>query len=203
MVDGTLSANEAACVTGVPLKQVHRIIDAGLLHAATIGDGRSRAIRRDGLLGLKLAYEMTGLLTLDGRRRLVRYLLNHPEARWARERDLSVDVRAMKGEVRKGLSMLASARDEVERDDAVLSGAPCIRGTRIPVHDIVDMLANGNSSDAVRGAFPQLSEVQIELAAFYATAYPRRGRPRREPFWRERDPASSSEVALDDLLPAR
>ena len=24
-----LSANEAACVTGVPLKQVHRIIDTG------------------------------------------------------------------------------------------------------------------------------------------------------------------------------
>ncbi len=203
MVDGTLSANEAACVTGVPLRQVHRIIDAGLLHAAASSNGRSRAIRRDGLLGLKLAYETTGLLTLDGRRRLVRYLLDHPDAKAARERDLSVDVRTMKGEVRKGLSMLAGARDGVERDDAVLSGAPCIRGTRIPVHDIADMLANGNSVDAVREAFPQLSQAQIELAAFYATAYPRRGRPRREPFWRERDPALSSEVGFDDLLPAR
>ena len=30
----SLSASEAACVTGVPLKQVHRIIDAGLLAGA-------------------------------------------------------------------------------------------------------------------------------------------------------------------------
>ena len=203
MVDGALSANEAACVTGVPLRQVHRIIDAGLLDTAATGDGRFRAIRPDGLLGLKLAHETTGLLTLDGRRRLVRYLLDHPKASSARERDLSVDVRAMKGELRRGLSMLADARGEVERDDAVLSGTPCIRGTRIPVHDIADMLASGSAVDAIRKAFPQLSEAQIERAALYARAYPRRGRPRREPFWRERDPISSNDMALDDLLAAR
>ena len=72
----TLSANEAACVTRVPLKQVHRIIDAGLLDSAASGGRRSRSVQRDALLGLKLAYETTDLLTLDGRRRLVRYLLD-------------------------------------------------------------------------------------------------------------------------------
>ena len=30
----TLTANEAACVTGVPLRQVHRIIDTGVLGSA-------------------------------------------------------------------------------------------------------------------------------------------------------------------------
>ena len=199
MMSSTLSANEAACVTGVPLKQVHRIIDAGLLDAAGIGDGRSRAIRCDALVGLKLAYDTTDLITLDGRRRLVRYLLDHPEARTARERDVSVDVRAMKGEVRNGLSMLASARDAIERDESVLSGTPCFKGTRIPVHDIADMLSNGDSADAIHEAFPQLSKEQIELAAFYARAYPRRGRPRREPFWRARKPTVTSETALGDL----
>ena len=51
MISSTLSANEAACVTGVPLKHVHRIIDAGLFDAAESGDGRSRAIHRDALWG--------------------------------------------------------------------------------------------------------------------------------------------------------
>ena len=202
MTDGTLSANEAACVTGVPLKQVHRIIDAGLLDGMASG-GRSRAVHRDGLLALKLAHETTDLLTLDGRRRLVRFLLDHPGARAAREGDLSVDVRTMKGEVRKGLSSLARARNAVACDDAVLSAAPCIKGTRVPVHDIADMLANGDDATAILAAYPQLSEAQIELAAFYARAYPRRGRPRREPFWRDRTPAASSETTLDALLPAR
>ena len=93
-------------MTGVPLKQVRRIIDAGLPDAAASGGRRSRSVQRDALLGVKLAYETTDLLTLDGRQRLVRYLLDLPEARRARERDLTVDVRTMKAELRKGLSVL-------------------------------------------------------------------------------------------------
>ena len=192
----SLSTNEAACVTGVPLKQVHRIIDAGLLNDAARGGNRARAIRHDGLVGLKLAHETTEILTLEERRRLVRFVLDHPEAMTARERHVSVDVR-------KGLSLLAQAREAVSCDDAVLSGTPCIAGTRIPAHDIADMMANGDDIGAIRAAFPQLLEAQIELAAFYARAYPRRGRPRREPFWRGRAPAVSSEVALDDLSSTR
>ncbi len=199
----SLSTNEAACVTGVPLKQVHRIIDAGLLNDAARCGNRGRAIRHDGLVGLKLAHETTEILTLEGRRRLVRFVLDHPEAMTARERHVSVDVRSMKGDLRKGLSLLAQAREAVSCDDAVLSGTPCIAGTRIPAHDIADMMANGDDIGAIRAAFPQLSEAQIELAAFYARAYPRRGRPRREPFWRGREPAVSSEIALDDLSSTR
>ena len=150
----TLSPNEAACVTGVPLKQVHRIIDAGLLDEAAIGQKRSRAVRREGLVGLKLAHETTDMLTLAGRRRLVRYLLKHPRARAARARDVSVDLQTMKGEVNKGLSTLARARDAVVCDQAVLSGIPCIKGTRIPAHDIADMLANGDSVENNRRRVP-------------------------------------------------
>ena len=199
----SLSTNEAACVTGVPVKQVHRIIDAGLLDDAARAGNRARTVRRDGLVGLKLAHETTEILTLEGRRRLVRFVLDHPDAMTARERQVSVDVRSMKGDVRKGLALLAKARAAVSRDDAVLSGTPCIAGTRIPAHDIADMIANGDSVGAIRAAFPQLSEAQVELASFYARAYPRRGRPRREPFWRGREPAASSEIALDDLSSTR
>ena len=199
----TLSANEAACVTGVPLKQVHRIIDAGLLGVAERGDGRARAVDRDALVGLKLAHDTMDLLTLDGRRRLVRYLLDHPHAGMARERNVSVDLRAMKSEVRRGLSVLSSARDAVECDEAVLSGAPCFKGTRIPVHDIADMLTNGDSARAIHEAFPRLTKRKIELAAIYARAYPRRGRPRRVPAWRTRKPVMTGEAAMDDLSASR
>ena len=198
-----LSVNEAACITGVPPKQVHRIIDSGLLDEAVQGGSRVRTVRRDGLVSLKLAHETTDILTLDGRRRLVRYLLDHPEATTARERHVSVDVGPIKGEVRKGLSLLMSARKMVSCDDAVLSGIPCIGGTRIPVHDIADMLANGDSTGSILEAFPQLSKTQIELAAFYSRAYPRRGRPRRQPLWRGRKPVASSEITLDELRSAR
>ena len=175
------TTSEAACVTGVPLRQVNRIIDAGLLDAAVQGRDGVRRIHRDGLVGLKAAYETTDILTLQGRRRLVRYLLDHPASVQARERGVSVDVRSMKEDVRKGLSLLARAREAVSCDDDVLSGTPCIRGTRIPAHDVAEMLASGDGARSIREALPQLSETQIGLAAFYARAYPRRGRPPRKP----------------------
>ena len=42
-----LTANEASCVTGVPLRQVHRIIDAGLLDVTAQGVGGVRRVHRD------------------------------------------------------------------------------------------------------------------------------------------------------------
>ena len=202
-VPRTLSANEAACVTGVPLKQVHRIIDAGLLGSAAARRERSRTVHCDGLVSLKLAHETTAIFTVDGRRRLVHYLLGHPEADTARLRDVSVDLRPIRDEVQEGLSRLARAREAITVDDAVLSGTPCVRGTRIPAHDIAEMLTNGDDVGAIRAAWPALTEKQVEAAALYARAYPRRGRPRNAPFWRSRKPVLSGEAAFDALPPAR
>ena len=128
----TLSANEAASVTGVPLRQVHCIIDIGLLGKAAAKRKGSRTVLRDGLACLRLAHETTDILTLDGRRRLVRYLLDNPEARAARHGTLSVDVRSMRDDVRRGLSRLARARRMIAADEGVLGGAACIKGTRVP-----------------------------------------------------------------------
>ena len=174
----TLSANEAACITGVPLKQVHRIIDTGVLGSAATRREGSRIVHCDGLVSLKLVHETTAIFTLDGRRRLVRYLLGHPEAESACVHDVSVDVREMKDEVRRGLSRLERARETITVNDAVLSGTPCVKGTRIPAHDIAEMLENGDRIEAILDAWPGLTFEQLDAAACYARAYPRRGRPR-------------------------
>ena len=203
VASATFSVNEAACVTGIPVKQVHRIIDARFLDGAARESGRARAVHRTGLVGLKLAHETADLVTREGRRLLVRYLLDRPDARTARMGGLAVDLRPIRRDVRNGLAKLARARAMVRCDNAVLSGTPCIRGTRIPVHYVADMLANGDSPDAIGEAFPQLGEDRIALAALYASAYPRRGRPKSGSFWRDREPAVSTVTSLDALPPAR
>ena len=199
----TLTANEAACVTGVPLRQVHRIIDTGVLGSAAARREGSRLVHCDGLVSLKLVHETTAIFTLDGRRRLVRYLLDHPEAETAYVNDISVDVRGMQEEVGRGLSRLARARETVTIDAAVLSGTPCVKGTRIPASDIAEMLANGDGIGAIRDAWPVLTREQIEAAVLYARAYPRRGRPRTPPAWRSRKPVASGEAAPDELPGSR
>ena len=69
----------------------------------------------------------------------------------------------------------AAMSDPVARitsDPSKCGGRPCIRGMRIRVSDILDLLANGLSAQQVIGEFPDL-----ELADIEATA--RRSRARR------------------------
>jgi uncharacterized protein (DUF433 family) len=195
-----LSANEAASVTGVPLKQVHRIVDAGLLEGAVeIRAGMRVIVGARGLAGLKLAYQTADLLTPKGRGRLVKQLLERPQASKVQESALTVDVRPIESAIRQGLNALERARKMVTIDGDIFNGTPCFKGTRIPVHDIAAMIANGDDKTAVLKAYPQLTPDQIDLALLYAEAYPRRGRPRRPPLWRKGKPALSERLSLRDL----
>ena len=196
-----LSANEAACVTGVPLKRLHRIIDAGLLGDAVGNRTGGRVVSIPALVGLKLAHETTDILTLEGRRRLVRRLLDDPEAKSVQEDAVSVDLREMRRRVQRGLTTLREAREMVSIDKEVMSGAPCFKGTRIPVHDIANMFANGDNIEVLLHAYPALSARNIEAALVYAGAYPRSGRPRRQPPWRKTKPIESIKINFDDLPP--
>ena len=47
-------------------------------------------------------------------------------------------------------------------------GDPCIRDTRIPVATILGSLADGMTSDEIRDAYPQLTQVDIQAALAYA-----------------------------------
>lgn len=67
------------------------------------------------------------------------------------------------------------------------------------VHDVAEMLAAGDTPEAIHSAYPQLTLDQIGLAADYALAYPRRGRPPVKPAWRTTPAKSSRTVRLDDL----
>ncbi|MCY4443166.1 MAG: DUF433 domain-containing protein [Deltaproteobacteria bacterium] len=195
------SANEASCVTGIPLKQVHRIIDAGLLGDAAESRNGARVVLGAGLIGLKLAYQLGTVLTPEGRRRLIRRLLDEPAAEAVYDEPLSVDLRVMAETVFHRVSLLAEAKRMVETDDNVLGGAPCFKGTRIPVHDIAAMLANGDSIAALQAAYPRLTEAQISAAPIYTEAYPRRGRRRNVSPSRRPGQRSSFVIHFDDLPP--
>lgn len=195
-----LSANEAATVTGVPLRQVHRIVDAGLLEGAVETREGTRVILGKGLVGLKFAYETAGLLSPGGRRRLLGRVLAQPSASSVTENAVKVDLRPMEAAIRDGLDRLAKAREMVRSDARVMNGMPCVAGTRIPVHDIAAMLAGGDDPAAILAAYPRLTEELVDFAATYAAAYPRRGRPPRRPAWRKGAALSVEKGHLDDLM---
>ncbi|MBI3696104.1 MAG: DUF433 domain-containing protein [Acidobacteria bacterium] len=56
-------------------------------------------------------------------------------------------------------------------DPAILSGKPCIRGTRMSVEFILELLASGASRDNIVRVYPALSSEDVEEAIRYAARF--------------------------------
>ena len=57
--------------------------------------------------------------------------------------------------------------DRISIDSRVCHGQACIKGTRIPVHQIVGMLANGDTFESLLRAYPTISEEDIRACHEY------------------------------------
>ena len=58
--------------------------------------------------------------------------------------------------------------DRIELNSAVLGGKPVVRGTRIPVEDILRTLADGATEADLLDAYPRLTRDDIQAALRYA-----------------------------------
>jgi uncharacterized protein (DUF433 family) len=58
--------------------------------------------------------------------------------------------------------------DRIAIDPLVCHGQACVKGTRIPVHQIVRMLANGDSVEDLIAEYPSLSREDIMACLEYA-----------------------------------
>jgi uncharacterized protein (DUF433 family) len=57
--------------------------------------------------------------------------------------------------------------DRISIDPAVCGGKPCIRGTRLWVSLILDLLAGGMSEAELRAEYPQLTREDVLAAIAY------------------------------------
>jgi uncharacterized protein (DUF433 family) len=60
------------------------------------------------------------------------------------------------------------AFDRISIDPAICHGQACVKGTRIPVHQIVRMLANGDAVEDLLTEYPTLSREDIMACLDYA-----------------------------------
>ena len=58
--------------------------------------------------------------------------------------------------------------DAIVSDPAILGGKPCLRGTRISVEFILELLASGASRDEILTAYPQVTAPLLSAALAYA-----------------------------------
>ena len=56
----------------------------------------------------------------------------------------------------------------ISSDPGILGGKPCIRGTRLSVEFVLELVASGASRDDVVMTYPQLTREDVEEAMRYA-----------------------------------
>ncbi len=64
-----------------------------------------------------------------------------------------------------------NAFDRISRDPAIMSGKPCIKGTRITVELILEYLGEGLTADEIIEGHRHLSVEDVRAAATYAAHY--------------------------------
>jgi len=63
--------------------------------------------------------------------------------------------------------IVTKSLDRIVIDPSILSGKPCIRGTRISVEFLLELFASGASKEDILRAYPQLEPEDIEQAISY------------------------------------
>jgi uncharacterized protein (DUF433 family) len=71
--------------------------------------------------------------------------------------------------MRDGWRFLMSWRERITIDPEQCGGRPCIRGMRIGVIDVLDLLAAGLDCDAILAELPDLEREDVEAALRYAS----------------------------------
>jgi uncharacterized protein (DUF433 family) len=176
------TATEAAAVTGLSVKAVNKAIENKLVPTKLqrYGRIRKRYLSNVGLVCLQLEAKGTRFLPLQMRRHVFRLVIQAPRQEIIRQSDaLFIDLKTARQTLASGLFDLRKAKQMIIRDPEILNGMPVVRGTRVPVYLIVDLLNDGTTIQDILEGYPSLTEESVRLAQLYAIAFPKRGRPQR------------------------
>ncbi|TWB09313.1 uncharacterized protein (DUF433 family) [Nitrospirillum amazonense] len=185
---------EAAVLTRLPLKAVNNAIDKKTV--PTVG---ARMLNLHGLISLSLERRLVDRFLPELRREVFNALACSRRNVVSLEGGLlKIDLREPRRDLARALRDLRRARQLVVSDSEIMGGDPVFRGTRVPVHLVAGLSAQGESDVNVLASYPRLTPEMVRLAPIYAAAYPRRGRPRKQP-WHDRPPVSRTTRKLGTI----
>ena len=195
--DTLFTPTEAAVLTGLPLKAVNNAIDKKTISAVS-GDEGGRLLDARALVSLSIEQRLSDrLATPELRRRVYDALADAPRNTVSLEGGLiKIDLREPRRALAASLRDLRRARRAVVSDPEILGGDPVFRNTRVPVHLIAELVAQGSKPAELIEGYPRLTAEMIRLAPVYAAAYPLRG-PRRKQPWRDQQPVRRGRRKLD------
>jgi uncharacterized protein (DUF433 family) len=197
--DTLFTPTEAAVLTGLSLKAVNNAIDRKTISAVP-GEEGGRLLDARALMSLSIERRLSDrIATPELRRKVFDALAADPRNVVSLEGGLlKIDLREPRRALAASLRDLRRARRLVVSDPEILGGDPVFRGTRVPVHLVTELVAQGSKPAELIESYPRLTAEMIRLAPVYAIAYPLRGRPRRQP-WRDQQPVRRGRRPLDTI----
>jgi uncharacterized protein (DUF433 family) len=189
---------EAAVLTGLPLKAVNNAIDKKTI-SAVAGEEGGRLLDDRALVCLVIERLLADRFVPELRRQVFDALAEYRRNVVSLEGGLvKIDLREPRRELATSLRELRRARRLIVSDPEIMGGDPVFLGTRVPVHMIAELVAQGSSQAELLEGYPRLTAEMIRLAPVYAAAYPLRGRPRNQP-WRDMKPVRRARRRLDTI----
>jgi uncharacterized protein (DUF433 family) len=197
---GSYTPAQVSVLTGLPLTAVHKAIEYRLIRPRRIREGKAliRLFSKPQVLFLFLEAKGLRSLPLPARREVAKALERNPSVDALHISEggvIVIECKSARRTIETGLRRLAEAELMVESNPDVMLSTPVYRGTRIPVHAIADILAQGVTIQEILDGYPALTRERIELAPLYVKAFPRRGRPAARP-WATKRPRHVSQHPL-------
>jgi uncharacterized protein (DUF433 family) len=175
----TFSVAEASAMTGMSSIQVNNAIEEIARFGMAHSKGGKRFVEYNGIFCLLLVQDMTGWARPNLRREIIEGALkSRRKAIHAVSENVAVPVDGLRKKAQEALRSLYEAEDNIVSNADVLSGEPCLKGTRIPAHAVA-AIANQLGVDEAIATYPQLAARKVELALLFCKANPRRGRPKK------------------------
>lgn len=187
----------ASAVSGVPVKAIYKLAREGLPKILFVHSRSKLLLRPGGAVCARLDHELAKLdVPVDARHHLFFIYATKPSAvriEWEATDYASFVLKPahFEREIMRKLKAYRHTTRLIVEDPEVQSGAATFKGTRILVHTIADLLAQGADADELREDYPALTNRMLEVAPLYAKANPRRGRP-RSPVWRGQTPGAET-----------
>jgi len=174
-----LTRNEIAEISGVSINAVNKALEQRVAKARR-QRGRT-LLAADEAAALALLSELPIGLSIKFKREVRNWIVKRNPAK-AEEFELSRALRVAMTEnaaevAKRAFDYVRMREKYVEVDQGKMGGASVIRGTRVPVRTLAQLVEGGESREALREDYPHIPEEAYDVAVLWAKGNPRRGRP--------------------------
>jgi uncharacterized protein (DUF433 family) len=174
-----LTRNEIAEISGVSINAVNKALEQRVAKARR-QRGRT-LLAADEAAALALLSELPISLSIKLKREVRNWIVKRNPAK-AEEFELSRALRVAMTEnaadvARRAFDYVRLREKYVEVNPGRMGGTPVIRGTRVPVRTLAQLVEGGESREVLKEDYPHIPEEAYDVAALWAKGNPRRGRP--------------------------